>query len=548
MSDVPEPWDETRARAEVLGYHQSTKHNFARYARGPRGLDWATQPDPFLRFEGAKCLPLDHIPRGEDPPYEAAFVEGNIPPADLNRASVSQLFGDSLALSAWKQAGTTSWPLRINPSSGNLHPTEGYLVCGPIEGLCSSPMVAHYAPREHALECRTGFEMAMWRTLAHDCPAGTVFVGLTSIHWREAWKYGERAYRYCQHDVGHAVAAITMAAAGLGWRVSLLDGLATSEVAMLLGVAQARGPEAEVADCLLMISPQGAPVVTPPVTRVPDDFAALTWVGQANALSPEHVAWPSIDRVSRAAAKPAVAVQPEPYRPTAAPLVVGDEPISLRKTIFARRSAVALDGHTGLASDGLFQLLRKLCVGPSQFPFNALPWSPNIDLVLFVHRVGGLDPGVYCLVRDPSRLERLRAAFHPEFAWDVPESCPEGLALYCLERGDARDLSAQISCHQDIAADGCFSLAMLADFEAHLETTGPWMYPRLFWECGVIGQVLYLEAEALGIRGTGIGCFFDDPVHKVLGLDDRAFQSLYHFTVGGPVEDKRLRTLPAYGQ
>jgi len=27
----------------------------------------------------------------------------------------------------------------------------------------------------------------------------------------------------------------------------------------------------------------------------------------------------------------------------------------------------------------------------------------------------------------------------------------------------------------------------------------------------MIGQVLYLEAEAQGVRATGIGCFFDDP-------------------------------------
>jgi hypothetical protein len=37
------------------------------------------------------------------------------------------------------------------------------------------------------------------------------------------------------------------------------------------------------------------------------------------------------------------------------------------------------------------------------------------------------------------------------------------------------------------------------------------LYPRLFWETGVLGQVLYLEAHAVGISATGIGCFFDDP-------------------------------------
>ena len=62
----------------------------------------------------------------------------------------------------------------------------------------------------------------------------------------------------------------------------------------------------------------------------------------------------------------------------------------------------------------------------------------------------------------------------------------------------------------------------------------------------MVGQVLYLEAEAAGIRATGIGCFFDDPVHRVFGIKERSFQSLYHFTAGGPVEDPRLTTLPPY--
>ena len=55
-----------------------------------------------------------------------------------------------------------------------------------------------------------------------------------------------------------------------------------------------------------------------------------------------------------------------------------------------------------------------------------------------------------------------------------------------------------------------------------------------------------LNPEAAGVRATGIGCFFDDPVHQVMGFQDAGFQSLYHFTIGGPVEDARLTTLPPY--
>jgi hypothetical protein len=101
-------------------------------------------------------------------------------------------------------------------------------------------------------------------------------------------------------------------------------------------------------------------------------------------------------------------------------------------------------------------------------------------------------------------------------------------------------------CHQETAAAGAFSLAMIAEFADSIRTNGPWWYRRLFWESGIVGQVLYLEAEAAGSRATGIGCYFDDACHDLLGLKGDEFQSLYHFTVGGPVEDERLQTIAAY--
>jgi hypothetical protein len=81
---------------------------------------------------------------------------------------------------------------------------------------------------------------------------------------------------------------------------------------------------------------------------------------------------------------------------------------------------------------------------------------------------------------------------------------------------------------------------MIARFEPALRERGASLYRRLFWECGLIGQVLYLEAESAGGRGTGIGCFYDDAVHEVLGLTDRRWQSLYHFSMGVPVDDPRI--------
>ncbi len=210
-----------------------------------------------------------------------------------------------------------------------------------------------------------------------------------------------------------------------------------------------------------------------------------------------------------------------------------------------------MDGRTAIERDAFYRILARTLPGPDRFPFamlaqQPLPWPPRVHLAIFVQRVTGLAPGLYCLARDPAQVDALTAALNPEFTWETPSECPAALPLYRLANGDVREIARRISCGQDIAADGCFSLGMLAEFERPLNEQGAWIYPRLFWECGMIGQALYLEAEAAGVRGTGIGCFFDDGMHSVLGLRDRQYQDLYHFTVGGSVDDPRLTTLPAY--
>ena len=45
---------------------------------------------------------------------------------------------------------------------------------------------------------------------------------------------------------------------------------------------------------------------------------------------------------------------------------------------------------------------------------------------------------------------------------------------------------------------------------------------------------------------TGIGCYFDDEVHAMMGLGSDHYQSMYHFTVGEALEDHRLQILAPY--
>jgi nitroreductase len=54
-----------------------------------------------------------------------------------------------------------------------------------------------------------------------------------------------------------------------------------------------------------------------------------------------------------------------------------------------------------------------------------------------------------------------------------------------------------------------------------------------------------LAAEALGLRATGIGAFYDDEVHRHLNLPPNQGQVVYHLAIGYPVADRRLSAFPS---
>ena len=178
-------------------------------------------------------------------------------------------------------------------------------------------------------------------------------------------------------------------------------------------------------------------------------------------------------------------------------------------------------------------------------PFDASSLHTHIHLVLFIHRVEGLNPGLYCLPRSQQGEAMLREELNQKLDWQRIENMPQSIPLYLLVRAKCGHAAHTLSCHQAIAADSAFSLAMIAEFEKPLEQ-GDWKYRHLFWEAGLVGQSLYLEAVAANVSGTGIGCYFDDNVHEILGIKSQRVQDLYHFTVGTPVRDTRLATLPPY--
>ena len=191
----------------------------------------------------------------------------------------------------------------------------------------------------------------------------------------------------------------------------------------------------------------------------------------------------------------------------------------LKWTIRHRRSAIDFDGETTMSINTFHYLMRLLCT-----PYKAdylIPESPPLIIpYLYVHRVEGLERGLYCLDRTNKQL-------------------------FFLSRGDMQYIAKELSLNQDIASDSAFAISFISNFDYALNTYGNRGYRYIHYEAGFLGQSLYSGATAAGFDATGIGAFIDDEVHTFLKTPSGR-QVVYHFTVGKRIDDSRISTLPAY--
>ncbi|MFW2331619.1 MAG: SagB/ThcOx family dehydrogenase, partial [Nitrospinota bacterium] len=409
--------------------------------------------------------------------------------------------------------------------------------------------VYHYHSKDHSLMKRMDATGPFLEGIGNDC-----YIALTSLFWREKWKYGERAFRYCHIDLGHALAALRYSLALFGWSAIALTELADDTVAKITGINRIEDfpidDEREFPGLIIKLNldrmtndKNQLDASLKKIENLASRALGSVWQGKADSISKhQHKIWNRVEEVAEDAkiidTKSRYWIAPKrPFDISPALDLNG------AKLIKQRRSATSFDAQFTLPFKSFARILEATMVAYERVPFDIYQVKPTISLLLLVHSVSNLDNGLYLLPRISSSINKLQSLIRSEFDWENKKV--EDIELLSLRKTNSREFAQIAACHQSIAAHSSFSLFMLADFKEQI-TNEPSRYKDIYIEAGVIGHALYLEAEAAGVRGVGIGCFFDDFIHEMLGIKDNSYQVVYGFTIGKPIHDSRFKTFEPY--
>jgi SagB-type dehydrogenase family enzyme len=497
---------------EALGYHEATKHTYVSVRMPGRGLDWANRPYPFKVYLDARKVPL---PSGfGSPPSDlpSALSASRGPGRKIDLQLLAELLFYSAGITrVYRYPFGERYYFRAYPSTGALYQTEVYAMVGDVAGL--GPGVYHFDPGGFVLsQIREGD----WRANLSELTGEEEVMGcdlalvLTSIAWRNAWKYGSRSYRHWFWDGGTLCANVVAVAGalGLGYRVLMgfvddglnlllgMDGRKEAAIAVVPvwsgGASRARGalPMGEVRHRVLPLSRKEVEyeevVRAYRTSRLSDASEVLKWRERAASMGPTEVEVEG-ERVRL------------PGSPDGTRLPTLGEVI-LRRGSTRRFARVPIEGWK------LGFMLRTMC---STLRADFLKGAGStVTPFLIVNAVEGLRPGSY--------------------VYDAPRD-----ELVLLKEGNFRRIAEYLCLEQELGGDASATIFLMAPLERVLASLGNRGYRAAQFEAGMRAGLAYLAAYSVGIGATGL-TFYDDDVREFFEPASKGMENMMVVSLGVP--------------
>jgi SagB-type dehydrogenase family enzyme len=507
----------------ALTYHEATKHSEISMGTSSHYLDWDNRPSQFKEYQN---LPSISLPRDFPHPKEnsAKAIAGqlNKKSDQVGIETLAEILFFSGGLTRKMRIGSDFHYMRAASATGALYPIELYVISGRIPGL--DPGVYHFNPFLFSLvKLREGdYRTTLENAGSKNSSSAPFTIALTSIAWRNAWKYEARSYRHWFWDSGVIAANLLATANSAGFPARLELGFVDPAVDKLL-VLQSK-KEATVALAIIgedqhLKSTSAPPPVRDfeleisPLSREEVDYTVIWETNEASQLKTkaEVESWRTSSPETQETLSGAPSF-PLPKRSL-------DSVPTLDKVILQRGSTRRF-AHQPISLDNLSTIMET---SSTEIPLDFLAENQSlIDFYFIANDVQGLASGSYFYNRETSSLEQLKLV-------------------------KSRSMSGYLSLGQQLFSDASVVFFLMTSLNQVLHSLGNRGYRAAQFEAGVRAGKIYLASYALGIGASG-STFFDDAVTEFFSPHARDKSCMITIGVGVPSYKARTGSVnPQFG-
>lgn len=495
-----------------VSYHERTAYR--RGALGGGFLDWNARPQVFKTYRGLPEVALSRDIEGSSRPFFQVLFDP-LPEGtrELDLETLSRVLRLSYGITAQSGAGDDAFYFRSVPSAGALYPCELYAAVQGARDLDDG--LYHYdLARNRLVRLRSGSFLA-----SKVLPAAAFFI--TTLFFRSAWKYRDRAYRYCLLDAGHLVENALLVLRSEGFKACVYDRFNDASLNAFLGV------DAEREACVAVIGllPETSTGETAESLTISREFSLLDDSRSWNPVQPEACRLSPFDAVPRTILEAHRATEPWTG-------LSGAEESGARKGATAKgfEKEVRKIPRPEVLPEGLS---FAECVWRRRSHRNYVPARISVEVwqtlwhSLGLH--GALCPSVKVLMAS-GETEGLTAGV---YAWNAAEE-----EAQVISADDVRRASARACLDQEWLRHALFHVVFHVSWRSVLEGFGPRGYRSAMLDAGRLGQRVYLASTALGLGCCGIGAYYDEELRSLFHLGSGC--DVVYLTASGPV--KKLRS------
>lgn len=504
-------------------YHRDTNHSALTVSQGAQALDWDNQPSPFKMYPG---LTGDKLPTGIPSSGLPALQALGLSSPDRPCLPTLTLLAGLLHYAAGiTKVGTVpggKMYFRAAACTGALYHIELYLVCGDIPDLPAG--VYHFGAHDFSLHrLREGdhrgllVEASGGQSAVAEAPATVV---LSSVYWRNSWKYRARAYRHAYWDSGTILANLLAVGNANGIPQTVVASFVDAPVNRLLDL----DPSREVAVQLVTVGRDTEQVIPParhpprlrlevaPYSRREVSYPAMAEVHTASSLFDPG-------EVQEMWGHPPPLTNPAPTGPMFPLKATPEDGLpqdtngeTIEETILRRGSS---------------RRFRRAAITFEQLS-NMLDRATTGIAADFLGASGGTLNQLYLIVNDVEELPQGSYVFHRS------RSAGDRGELEQLAQRDFRALAGNLDLGQALAADASVNVYFLADLNTVLDRYGNRGYRMAQMEASIMGGRLYLAAYAQRLGATGL-TFFDDEVTEFFSPHAQGKSVMFLVAVGVPM-------------